>query len=165
MLPPKLDKSRILAAVCARLERDHEALLESQRATQRGATHEEARPENDKDTRALEATYLARGLAERVTAMGEARQVLAVLPLRDFGEADPVALGALVTLEGEDGERRHYLLLPEAGGLRVEVDGLEVTCLSPRAPLGRALVGKHLDDEVELDSPQGRRVLGLVEVR
>lgn len=164
MAGPALDKARLLAEVRARIEEDHRALLQSQRATQQGATHEEARAENDKDTRALEATYLARGLAERAVALQSASRALAGLRLRAFGEDDPIALGALVGLEDEAGATRRYLLLPEAGGLRVQLEGVEVTCLSTRSPLGRALLGKCLDDELELDTPQGRRSLCVVAV-
>ena len=44
------------------------ALTASQKTVQSGAIHEETRQEDPKDTRAIEATYLARGLAERVVA-------------------------------------------------------------------------------------------------
>ena len=44
----------VLAAQLAVADRAHQASLE-------GATHEEAKPENNKDTRALEQSYLARG--------------------------------------------------------------------------------------------------------
>ena len=47
---------RLTAADLATLEK-------AQHATQAAATHEEAKPENDKDTRALEQSYLARGQA------------------------------------------------------------------------------------------------------
>ena len=38
-------------------------------AATEGATHSEARPENDKDTRGLELSYLARGQAQRVAEL------------------------------------------------------------------------------------------------
>ena len=55
----KRDLVRLLAADLETLERAQQAAIE-------GATHEEAKPENDKDTRALEASYLARGQAMRL---------------------------------------------------------------------------------------------------
>jgi len=51
--------ARVLAADLDVRERAH-------RAAREGATHEEAKPENDKDTRALEQSYLARGEALRI---------------------------------------------------------------------------------------------------
>ena len=65
----KLDKARVLDALRLRTRQSLERLIASQQATQAGATHEETQPENDKDTRAIEATYLARGLAERVESL------------------------------------------------------------------------------------------------
>lgn len=146
---PALDKAALIAAAMAQLRRDADALRESARQTREGAVHEESRAENDKDTRGLEATYLARGQAARVEEMEEAITKLRFLELRAFGPDDPIGPSALVTLEGEDGERR-YLLVPVAGGLRVEVDGRTVQLLTPASPLGRALVGKQTGDEMEL---------------
>ena len=46
------------------------ATLEAAHADARaGATHEQAKPENDKDTRALEQSYLARGQAMRIETL------------------------------------------------------------------------------------------------
>ncbi|MGD8860199.1 MAG: GreA/GreB family elongation factor [Myxococcales bacterium] len=161
----ELDKAQVLAALRARVEEDLGRAMQAQKATQAGATHEEARPENDKDTRALEQTYLARGLAERVVALEEAREALRNLRLRDLGPDDPVAVGALVALEDEVGEQRSlYFITPHAGGVRIEVQGVEVATVTPRAPVGRALIGCHAGDDVRIRTPQGARELVVVEV-
>jgi hypothetical protein len=55
----KEELERLLAA-------DLEARERAYRLAREAATHEEAKPENDKDTRALEQSYLARGEAARV---------------------------------------------------------------------------------------------------
>src|SRR5271163_799711 len=68
---------RILAADLEVRERAHKAALE-------GATHEEAKPENDKDTRALEQSYLARGQAARIQELREGLTAVEALLLRDF---------------------------------------------------------------------------------
>ncbi|PVY77652.1 transcription elongation factor GreB [Tamilnaduibacter salinus] len=61
-----------------------------------------------------------------------------------------VFFGAWVTLETQDGEEREYRLVgPD------EFD-LEQGLLSVDSPLARALLGKREDDEVILDTPQGR---------
>jgi hypothetical protein len=56
----KAELVTILEGTLAGLERAHAD-------ARAGATHEEAKPENDKDTRALEQSYLARGQAIRPT--------------------------------------------------------------------------------------------------
>ncbi len=67
------DKRAIVAAVIARMAADLDRLETSQRATQDGATHSETKADSDKDTRAIEAQYLARGLGMRVEKQREAR--------------------------------------------------------------------------------------------
>lgn len=128
------------------------------------ATHEEAKPENDKDTRALEASYLARGLAGRVADLSATLQALKALSARPLDEDAPVSSGALVALEDEDERRQVYLVAPLGGGARVTVAGVEVRVVTPQAPLGEALLGKRVGDDVELRTPQGLRELVVVSV-
>lgn len=156
-----VDKERVLEALRQRVNEDLGALTRSQQATHAGATHEESRPENAKDTRALESTYLARGLAERVTELRNAQMVLEAFAPERFDEGQPVAVGALIALllEDEDGEPRQFchLITPVGGGLKLCIDGVEVGTLSPRSPLGHALLGLSVDDDVEFRTPQGVR--------
>ena len=122
-----------------------------------------SRQENDKDTRALESTYLARGLARRVASLEETRGVLAVLKLRRFGPDDPVALSALVVLQDDAGSTT-YFLTPAGGGREIEIDGRTVKTVTPQAPLGRALLGSYLGDEVQAQTPDGPRQLEVSEL-
>ena len=105
------------------------------RATREAATHEEAKPENDKDTRALEQSYLARGQAKRIEELRAGVADVGGLSLRDFGGAR-VALGALVTVD-DDGEESTLLLAPAGGGARL--GGGAVLVVTPLSPLDRAL--------------------------
>ena len=153
-------KDELVAKVAA----DLDTLERAQKAAAEGATHEEAKPENDKDTRALEATYLARGLAERVVALEHAAAALASLKLRSFGSDAPVALSAIVTLAPEQGPAAHYFVVPAAGGLKLTVGAQLVTTITLDAPLGRALLGAYQGDEITVQSPQGSRVLEIERV-
>jgi len=159
-----MNKREILAAALAQMKAQHAAALTSAEATRAGAVHEEAKPENDKDTRALEASYLARGQAMRVEELGETIERLRFLPLKDYDGGVPVGLGALVTLEHET-EQRRVLLVPVGGGLSLPSCEGEVALLSPAAPLGRALVGAVEGDEVELRVAGRPRIFELVRVR
>jgi transcription elongation GreA/GreB family factor len=145
-----------LAAALDTAQRAHAAALE-------GATHAEARAENSKDTRGLEQSYLARGQAQRVTELEAGLAAVTALALRGFAPTDPIALGALVTID-EDGERRHLFVAPDGGG-RVLAGGVHV--VTPSAPLGRALLGKRVDDvddDIELRLPGRLRTLLVVGV-
>jgi len=164
MAQPAIDKEEALRLLRELVADDLARASDAQRETQRGATHEEAKPENDKDTRALEATYLARGLAERVAALENAVAALAGLKLRAFGADTPLALGAIATLAGEHGPAAHYFLVPAAGGLKLTVGATLITTVTTEAPLGRALLGAYEGDEVSVQTPQGARSLEIERV-
>ncbi len=160
-----IDKQRVLEALRARVAESLKSLAASQHATQSGATHEETRQEHPKDTRAIEATYLARGLAQRVEALESGAALLESLELRAFGPGDPVGLTALVGLENQQGKPQVSFLVPCAGGERLEVAGVEIQCLTPGSPIGRALVERRVDDDVEVALPSGVQTLTITWIR
>jgi transcription elongation GreA/GreB family factor len=151
----KLDKQQLLDLLRARISDLLESLMASQATVQSGAFHEENRQEHPKDTRAIEAAYLARGLAERVETARDMVAALRALKLRDFGNDDPIALGAVVGLESADGTRSLYFLVPRAGGETLAHDGETVHTISPEAPIGRALLGALVGDDIVLELPRG----------
>ncbi len=156
MVQPDIDKHELLAELRACVQRDLDTLIASQESAQSGAIHEENRQEHPKDTRAIEAQYLARGLAERAEALRDAVTMLAALRLSEFGEDDPVAVGALVALDF-DGDESLYFLMPTAGGERLAIGDSTIQTLTPASPLGRAIAGRKVGDTIEVELPAGRR--------
>lgn len=156
----KLDKAALRAELIAQVEAALAAATAAHQATLAGATHAESRPENDKDTRALEQTYLARGQAQRVVELEEALVELARWSPRRFAADAAVALGALVTVD-EDGDPRRLLLAPAGGGNTLTGD---VQVVTPRSPLGQVLLGKQVGDTVELRAGARTRELEIVAV-
>ena len=75
-------KVALLVALRAQVSADLEAVTESQQKTQAGATHAESKSESDKDTRATESSYLARGLAKRVGELRNAGDTYAGIARR-----------------------------------------------------------------------------------
>jgi transcription elongation GreA/GreB family factor len=148
------DKREILKLLRERVHADLAVMNAAQRTVVEGATHEENKPENDKDTRALEQSYLARGQALRVVELQNELGQLKALELRAFTAQTAIALGALVTID--DGkELVRYFIAPAGGGLRVTVEGVEVRVVTPQSPIARALLGKREGDDLELRTPQG----------
>jgi len=139
-------KPELKAELLALLAADLDTLEKAHRATREGATHEEAKPENDKDTRALEQSYLARGQAARIAELRASVASVSALVSRDF-EGRPAPLCALVTVE-ENGTVSTLLLAPGGGGARLDHGAVQV--VTPASPLGRALLGKQEGGEVEL---------------
>ena len=157
----RLDKNALILALRARVEDQLRTLRDSQRAAQEGAIHEETRQEDRKDTRAIEAQYIARGLAERVEDLHRALARLTRMPSRTFREDDPIDVSAVVGLR-DDGKEKVYFLVPVAGGETIERNGLAVQTLTPESPLGSALRGKQVDDAARLELP-GRRLRAIIE--
>lgn len=149
-----VDKQEILRLLRESVAADLATMSAAQRAVVDGATHEENRPENDKDTRALEQSYLARGQAQRVVDLQDALNKLKALELREFSATSAIGLGALVVVT--DGrELVHYFIAPAGGGMKVELAGVEVRVVTPQAPIARALLGKHEGDDLDVRTPQG----------
>lgn len=143
------DKAALHAELVEALEREHASAVAAQKITSQGVTHQDARQEGDKDMRATEASYLARGQAERAAALEADLARARALPLRSFADDAPIGLTALVTLVDEDtGTVRRVLVAPAGGGITLRGD---VHVVTPASPLGRALIGATLGQIVEVE--------------
>jgi transcription elongation GreA/GreB family factor len=142
-----LSKASLKDELASILAVDLDARERAHRLAREAATHEEAKPENDKDTRALEQSYLARGEALRVEALRTALTEVRAMTVRAFAENEPVALGALVRTD-ERGEAALVWLAPHGGGCRLAQGSVQV--VTPKSPFGRALLGKRADEECEV---------------
>lgn len=69
-----------------------------------------------------------------------------------------VFFGAWVTIEDEDGSEQEYRIVGAD-----EFD-LEKGYLSINSPLARALIGKHLDDEVSVRTPEGWKQVVITDI-
>jgi len=151
-----IDKRALRDQLYESLLRERDQLVAAQRATQAGLVHEDNRAEGDKDMRSTEASYLARGQAQRVEAIERDVQRIRVLELKAFSDEDKIVSSALVTIES-DQETKVLFLVPAGGGARLELEGLTVQVVTPSSPLGRALLGSVVGAEVRVDA--GGRVL------
>ncbi len=152
-----ISKAKLKAELVAQLEAQLATARSAHGSAMAGAVDDEARPENDKDTRGLEQSYLARGHAQRVAELEIAIAVTTKLALRQLDDDAAVALTALVEVE-EGARPRTLWIAPHGGGLTLSGD---VTVVTPSSPLGRALLGRHVDDTIEL----GPRKLTITGVR
>ena len=159
-MPPPPAKTALRDELANALAADLETRQRAYRAAREAATHDEAKPENDKDTRALEQSYLARGQAARIEELRASIAGVTAVPLRNF-EEQPAALGAVVTID-EDGEESTLLLSPGGGGAHL-AEGV-VRVVTPPSPLGRAILGKRPGDEVEILLAGKTRTMRLLRV-
>jgi len=144
-----MNKIRLLQQIIDQLEADLALLSAAARAAHAAATDAECQPDNEYDTTALEASYVAQGQANRAAQIRTAVATYRSMTLRDFNEETPIRLGALVTLEDEAGGITRVFLGPEAGGLKLATEAGEVVVVTPAAPLGGELLGKTVGDELE----------------
>ncbi len=149
------EKAALLARLRAVLTADLAAARARAKDASDAATHEENRAEGDKDMRATESSYIARGHSQRVAELETALAMLGAMRVRAFDGGEPASVSALVTV-ADGASRTTYFLVPAGGG--VELDG--VTSLSTTSPLGAALLRATDGDEVT----RGARVLEIVSV-
>ena len=155
-----LERKRALREeLVARLASQLDAARHAHQSAIEGATHEQARAENDKDTRGLEQSYLARGHSARIADLEVAVTAVRALALRTLTADQPVALGALVVV-GEEGRRLSCFVASHGGGETLA--GGTVQVVTPRSPLGVALFGKQPGDVVELRLAGRQRELEIV---
>ena len=158
------DKRRLLDLLRAQIAEEMATLVAAAKASHEAATHEEARPENDKDTRALEQSYLARGQAARVEELQEVATRLKFLELRAYDDEGPIGPGALVEVDVDD-EEATFFLVPVGGGRKVRLDDRDVMVVTTTSPVGRALLGKEVGDEFVLEVGRRRRRYAIVASR
>lgn len=149
-IDPFSDKAAIVRALAAAV-REQCAAVERVAALARDeASSEESKSEGKYDTRATEASYLARGQAERVDDLRRARSWF------EDASAAPspcVDVGALVELRMRG--RDDLVYLAPFAAVPVEVHGRTVRVLAAQSPLARVLVGAVAGDDVEVEGPQG----------
>jgi transcription elongation GreA/GreB family factor len=145
-------KSQVIQAIRARLSLSLEAIERMAAQARDESTSGESKAEGQYDTRATEASYLARGQAMRI---GELRQLVAWFEaLSTAPILDMVSVGALVGIEGDQAE---LLFIAPAGGSDVDVHGQRVRVISPASPLGSAMATLEVGDAFEVDTPRGLR--------
>jgi len=129
--------------------------------TSAGSAVEEIRADARRREDAKEAAVQGRLAAghrerrERAVRELETLRAFAKRDLRAFSRREAVAVGALVDVAvdvGDGSEERSLFLLPVGAGAELEGPGGDgfVSVVTPRSPLGRALVGAHVGDEVEV---------------
>lgn len=159
------DKNAVLLALRERVATQLAAVTKSQQESQAGATHAETRAEDPKDMRSTEASYLARGLAERVAKLQFATAQLGRFEIRSFAPDAPISAGALMAIEDETGEAHLHFFVPVAGGEKLVCAGQTIHSLSPESPLGREVLGREAGDDFEFDLPRGRVPASVLWVR
>ena len=145
-----MNKQKLVDIFIEQLEHDLIALKEAARATYEAATHEESKPENEYDTRGLEASYLAGAQAKRAGEIDEVLSLFRHLEFKSFGPQTPIAATALVELTNSE-KSSFVFLMPKGGGLSLSFEGRSVQVLTPHSNLGEALTGLRVGEVAEVE--------------
>jgi transcription elongation GreA/GreB family factor len=145
-----MTKKNLILAFTAHLQEELATLTAAAKATLEAATHEESKPENEYDTRGLEASYLAGAQAKRVSEIREVLNQFKTLEFKNFTSSDRALSTALVEVS-LDGKNHTFLIMPKGGGSGLQWENKSVQIITPNSLLGAAILGKKVGDETEYE--------------
>lgn len=138
------------AAILEALEGALQTAIKAAQQAHEAATHEESAAETKWDTMGLEASYLAEGQSRRVEECQEAITLFNQLVVKPFDEDSPISLGAMVELLNTESVSSMVFLSPTSGGLKINLEAVEIMLVTPQAPLGKSLMGAFYGDEIKV---------------
>jgi hypothetical protein len=159
----RLDKKKVIDAIVDQIEKELEVAINAAKVAHQDATNEESKPENEYDTRALEASYVARGQAQRVAELKEALYDFKHIALQKFNSDSAITATALIDVECDD-KKNTLFFMPKGGGIAVVVDGIRVQVVTPSTPLGEALLQTKKGDLVTVDLGKTEKEYEIIDV-
>jgi transcription elongation GreA/GreB family factor len=145
----KFQKEELLKIIIQQLEEDLQGLIIAAQANLDAATNEESKPENEYDTRALEAGYIAGAQSQRAREIEESLLVLKKLKLKSFTPSDKIDVTALVCLQ-TDKETSWVFLLPRGAGQSINIQGHKIKVITGQSPLGEALLKQEVGETISV---------------
>ena len=145
-----MNKHALKDALLHSLDEEISAALAAAGEAQATASHEDNKPENQYDTLALEAAYLAHGQSERILQLQKTRIDVSRWPVPELDADAAIRLGACVYLESVNDGMEACVFIAPIGGRTLLVDDHKILAVSYETPLARKLSGLCIDDEVRL---------------
>lgn len=146
-----LVKQDIIKEIIFDLMKKLDILVSSALDAKEAATNPESKSENKYDTRGLEASYLAGAQAKRVEELKMLISDFQNIKLRDYTEETPIEGTALLTVEIDSEEQRHFFMVSKSGGMKLNINGQQLYTLSVHSPLGKKFFLKKQFDLVEFE--------------
>ncbi|KAF7787311.1 hypothetical protein PRUB_a4509 [Pseudoalteromonas rubra] len=144
-----MNKSHVIEHLRFALERKLQEAQEAADSARADAIHEQSAAETQYDSLSIESGYLAEGQSERVDQAHKAIQ--AFEQTYTLSRPDAVQVGALVELVDEQGQHHWFYVGPCEGGLKVVLGATEVRVITLASPIGLALQGRDLGEEIEFN--------------
>ncbi len=145
-----MDKELLHQTILAELNTLRQDAINAAMQAYSTATHAENVADNKYDTLGLEASYLAQGQAKRVAICEANLTAFGELKITDFTPQTAISLGALIYLMDDSDSQQILFLAPVSGGVKISFSGLNITLITPAAPLGKKLMGCYVDEEINI---------------
>ena len=144
------NKKQLVDLVVTALSKQLQQAIDAANEAHAAAVDDQSVAETQYDTLAIEASYLAEGQSKRVIEFQHAIDAYKALELIELNSESYIALGALVQLSTDADTNHWFFIGPAAGGFRCQLAQQNITVITPKSPMGMALMGKQLDDDVEV---------------
>jgi transcription elongation GreA/GreB family factor len=120
----------------------------------KAATDDQSVAETQYDTLAIEQSYLAEGQSRRVDEIRYAIKRLQSIPRAALQKKPQINIGSVVQLEKDIDKQQWFFLALAAGGYRCKLalqsNTINIVVITPQSPIGAAMMGKVLDDEISI---------------
>lgn len=147
----KLDikfKNEVVKEFLLLLKNNLETLVKSASSALDAATSTESKAENKYDTRGLEASYLAGAQSKRAAELVENIHRIENVQLDNI-PSQYINHFNLVALTRNAIENTYFLILPFQGGMKIQIDSIEIVTITLSSPLGQLLNRKTVGDFFE----------------
>ncbi|TYK64257.1 hypothetical protein [Colwellia echini] len=157
------NKKQLIQLILIALEKELQQAINAANEAHAAAVDDQSVAETQYDTLAIEASYLAEGQSRRVTEFQNsidafkkldeflASKALTYIDKHSSTELRAVcALGSLVQLAADEKANHWFFMAPAAGGFRCELAQQKITVITPKSPMGMAIIGKQPDDDIEV---------------
>lgn len=146
-----MNKEKLVNAFIQQLEAELSSLEASIKATREEATHEESKPENEYDTRALETGYLVKAQSKRILDAKEMLSAFKHTAIKAYTAETPIGATALIQILINN-KPSWFFYMPSGGGASLEFEGRKIQVITPISPLGEALLGLRAGDFATVES-------------
>ena len=124
--------------------------------------------ETQYDTLAIESAYLAEGQSRRIaefeSAIDDFQQLAVQRVITKKETLKTVVLGSAVQLADDLKCGNWFFIAPAAAGYRLSIDEKNFTVITPKSPMGHALLNKEVDDEIEVVLGNNKRVDDIIAI-
>ncbi|MCL5411424.1 MAG: GreA/GreB family elongation factor [Patescibacteria group bacterium] len=153
-----MDKGELLAKVIVDLLKTADTFTNSSRSARQASIEAPSKMESRYDSTKSEQDWLSHELA---VASNEIRQKIAAIREVDLSPSQTVREGSLVFVgtERDDGDKatkEGYFVLPSGSGVVIHEENFpEVTVITPKSPMGKAIMGMSVGFCGEVKTPGG----------